>query len=78
MIIQGTAKVAGVCDLLIFNGNPTVPSPVAYAGIAATGCLLVDIANAILYINMGSQANPYWVSVGSQMDMTVGQPMEDG
>jgi hypothetical protein len=64
---------------LIEQGNPSpgsgldcplrsagAPTGTTFAGTAAKGALLIDITNAILYINTGTQAAPTWTKVGTQ------------
>lgn len=37
-----------------------------FAAKALKGALLIDITNAILYINTNTQASPTWTKVGTQ------------
>lgn len=43
--------------ILPFSGTPTNST---YSGIAGTGCLLLDVTNGALYINIGTKASPNW------------------
>lgn len=67
-LIENTSPIEGVVDVLRTAGAPTngVVGTGTYAGKAGKGCLLVDVTNAILYINTNTQASPTWTKVGTQ------------
>ncbi len=66
--IELNNPIEGVVDVLRFAGAPTngAVGTGTFAGKAAKGCLLVDVTNALLYINTGTQASVTWTKVGTQ------------
>lgn len=49
--------------VLVDDGAPTAATG---AGTAGKGSLYVDVTNGVLYINVGDDTTPSWVTVGSQ------------
>lgn len=49
-------------------GEPVNGTSGSFAGLALKGALLVDVTNAVLYINTNTQASPTWTMVGEQAD----------
>lgn len=70
-VISGGRLITGARDASLgpfsVAGAPTNGTSGTLAGIAPKGALLCDTTNAIAYINTGTQANPTWTKIGTQV-----------
>jgi hypothetical protein len=69
-VIFGGQKVSGSYGPFLCEGTPTDGSSGTQAGVAAVGALLLDVTNAVLYRNTGSQSSPTWSRIGTNQVMS--------
>ena len=72
---------SGLDAPLLFSGTPVDGTSGTYAGVAAIGATLIDIATGIRYKNNNTQASPSWVQVGASegdLPFVIGMPFTLG